>query len=179
MFKEYDDDDEIKSVKGKYLYPVTVGVVDEVKPHVVVLVADATHFLVESPGGLVVARYAKTQVELTLSQIVRLRMVAEPGKFKLEVALCVLQIDNLKSTFRAVNLAAGCQAECLAIKLNATFKVRDIDVEVVKFSVNFHIPLVYRAKIVQGERRIKAKRLFWFFIRAVAYLGEAKIVQGE
>ena len=44
----------------------------------------------------------------------------------------------------------------MAIQLNATFEVRDIDVEVVKISVNFRIPLVYRAKIVHGEGSVRA-----------------------
>ena len=80
--------------------PVAVGVVYKVESHVVVLVANAAHFLVEGTYGIVVARYAHADVKFVLAQIVRLGVVAQPSEFQFEIARFVLEINNFESTFR-------------------------------------------------------------------------------
>ena len=61
---------------GHYLYPVAVGVLDEVDAHGLVDEADAAHLLVPGAGGGKIL-HPERQVYLPLAQVVGLGVVAQ------------------------------------------------------------------------------------------------------
>ena len=103
-----------------------------------VFVADASHFFVESSGGVIVSGHSEADVELTFPEVVGLRVVFEPRQFQAERAEFVAEIDNFESPFGSVDFAAGFQSQCFLVECDASFEVCHIDVEVVKFCLYVH-----------------------------------------
>ena len=91
-----------------------------------------------SAHGVVVARRTETEVKLVLTQIIGLRMIAQPGQLQLERTGRIRQVDNAERTLGAVDVPTLAQAERMAVEVDATGKVGHIDIEMVKFCFHFH-----------------------------------------
>lgn len=62
----------------KNFNPVIIRIVDEIKSHLLVLEADATHFLVELTHFLVITVYTQAEMTLVFTQFIRFGMITQP-----------------------------------------------------------------------------------------------------
>ena len=107
---------------GKDLEPVTVRIDDEVNAHGRVFEADAAHLFMQSVSSFIVAGM-ESQMELTLSEVIFLRMVAQPRQLKFEISLRRAHIDENKGTVGGFFSADFLHAERLLVESNGCAKV--------------------------------------------------------
>ena len=82
----------------KYLNPVIVRVIDEIKPHGRVLKTYTIHFFVILPDGIIITGYAKAQMAFVFTQFIGCGMVFQPGQFQQKTCFVVRQVDQDERT---------------------------------------------------------------------------------
>jgi len=105
----------------------------------VILETDAAHCTVVFAHGVVVARHAHAEVAFVFAQLVGSFVVAEPREFEPEAGLSVAQIDEFET---AVGSLAAClpQSQRPVVEGEAPLQIGDVDVEMVEFAFDFHVP---------------------------------------
>lgn len=89
----------------EYFYPVVVRVMNEVQPHLLILITYASEATVILTYSIIIAVNPDRQMSLVLAEIVWLRMVSEPRQFKSERISRRRQVYYPELTFRMHNLA--------------------------------------------------------------------------
>ena len=110
---------------GHNLQPVSIRVFDEINAHRSVFEANAAHFAVQRMRRVKIIR-AEGKVEFTFTEVIFLRMIAQPRQFKLEAERIVCHVDNDEGTVRGVFAAHLMQTECLLIEGDGGFQVADV-----------------------------------------------------
>ena len=123
---------------GQHLDPVVVGIADEIKPHVVILVTDATHGAVVFADGVVVARHAHAEMALVFAQFIGSGVVAQPCQFEAESRLPVAQINQYEASVARFLAVCFFQAQRLVVKFETASEVGDVDVEMVESAFDLH-----------------------------------------
>ena len=113
-----------------YLYPIAVGVFDEIEGVAgLLLLTDNAHLFVAGiVGGNIVG--LKRQMKLSLAEVVSVFAVKNVGKLKGEIAASVADENELIPV--AQHLSHRLEAEGLVIKLKALVKVEDIEIKMVE-----------------------------------------------
>ena len=100
---------------GNDFQPVAVRVGDEIDAHCRIFKADAVHFLVFCVRGIEII-YAEGQVELVVTEVVRLVPVAQPRQLEQMRRYAIGQVYNNEAAVRCVDAAGFGQTESLLIK---------------------------------------------------------------
>ena len=110
---------------GHNLQPVSIGVFNEVNAHRSVFEANAAHFAVQRMRRVKIIR-AEGKVEFTFTEVIFLRMIAQPRQLKLEAERIVCHVDNDEGAVCGVFAAHLMQTECLLIEGDGGFQIADV-----------------------------------------------------
>ncbi len=102
-------------VRRYNLKPIAVWILNEVYPHVVILVTDTANLVMQFMSSVKVVN-VKCQMKFLLAYVILLRMRREPCQLKLKLRCVVADIDDYERAVSGSLAASLGQAECLLVK---------------------------------------------------------------
>ena len=112
---------------GNDFQPVAVRVGDKIDAHCRIFKADAVHFLVLCVCGIEII-HAEGQVELVVTEVVRLVPVAQPRQLEQMRRYAIGQVYNNEAAVRCIDTAGFGQTESLLIKRKRAVQIADVEV---------------------------------------------------
>ena len=135
---------------GNDFQPVAVRVGDKIDAHCRIFEADAVHFLVLCVCGIEII-CAEGQVELVVTEVVRLVPVAQPRQLEQMRRYAIGQVYNNKAAVRCVDAAGFGQTESLLIKRKRAVQIADVEVVVCKRKLHNNILLIANLRLLYHE----------------------------
>ena len=116
MYKSHRLMLELFSIIGENLKPVSVGIVDEVKPELLVFETNAPHLFVQFMGRFIVI-HLKRDMRFVVAQIVWALFIPKPGK--LDAALAIRHKANFVAAIAGFLLSFNAKPQRFLIKVDA------------------------------------------------------------